>query len=132
MDVTAHDLMQPTLLGEALEHAPVGIVVFDAEGTYLAVNRFGHELLGYSRNEFLTLSPSELAARPEQRAAAMESLEREGRVSRRTTVLRKDGGRLSVTYRSFATRMAGMDVFVSVFEPVRRGRASRAARGPTA
>jgi PAS domain-containing protein len=31
-------LLQMTLLGEAVEHAPVGIFVFDDEGRYVAAN----------------------------------------------------------------------------------------------
>jgi PAS domain S-box-containing protein len=114
--------MQSTLLGEALEHASVGVVVFDAEGTYLAVNRYGAELLGYTRNEFLSLRPDQLSVRPrEEIAGAMAELERRGRNGRTTTILRKDGSKVGVRYRSFATHMAGMDVFVSFIEPVRHG-----------
>jgi len=113
--------MQSTLLGEALEHASVGVVVFDAEGTYLAVNRFGAELLGYTRNEFLSLRPGELSVRPrEEMDDATVDLGRAGRNGRRT-IRRKDGSKMPVRYRSFATHMAGMDVFVSFIEPVRSG-----------
>ena len=121
-DVTAHDLLQSTLLGEALEHASVGVVVFDAEGTYLAVNRYGAELLGYRRDEFLTLRPDQLSLRTREEVEnALADLERSGRNSRTTTIRRKDGTKVGVRYRSFATHMAGMDVFVSFVEPVRRG-----------
>ena len=41
-------LIQMSLLGEAVEHAPVGIFVFDDEGRYVAVNAYACELLGYS------------------------------------------------------------------------------------
>ena len=46
-------LLQITLLGEAVEHAPVGVFVFDDRGEYVAVNRFGCELLGYQREAVL-------------------------------------------------------------------------------
>jgi PAS domain S-box-containing protein len=120
-DVTAHDLLQSTLLGEALEHASVGIVVFDAEGTYLAVNRYAAELLGYSRDEFLTLSPRDLSVKPPAEIdEALAALARDRRANGTTTVRRKDGETVGISSRAFATHLAGMDVFVSIVEPVRR------------
>ena len=50
-----------TLLGEAVEHAPVGIYVFDDQGRYVAVNVYACELLGYARKELLELRIGELA-----------------------------------------------------------------------
>src|SRR5204863_4482792 len=58
-------LLQISLLGEAVEHAPVGIFVFDEDGRYVAVNSFACELLGYERSELLERRLGELSASPE-------------------------------------------------------------------
>ena len=46
-------LMQSVLIGEAVEHAPVAILVSDEEGRYVAANEHACELLGYTREELL-------------------------------------------------------------------------------
>jgi len=40
------DVVQETLLGEALEHAPVGALVLDEMGRYLAANRMACRISG--------------------------------------------------------------------------------------
>lgn len=47
------DLIQMTLLGEALDSAAVAVFVFDEDGNILAVNRKGCELTGYVRDRLL-------------------------------------------------------------------------------
>src|SRR4029453_641630 len=59
---TEPDAVQETLLGEALEHAPVGAIVLDEEGRYLAANREACRLTGYTREELLQRGPADLAA----------------------------------------------------------------------
>ena len=55
------DLVQETLLGEALEHGPVGAIVLDEEGRYLAANRLACKLSGYTRDELLAGGATALA-----------------------------------------------------------------------
>ena len=43
--------LQRTLLGEAIDEAPVFVFVADGEGRYVAVNRHACQVLGYSRKQ---------------------------------------------------------------------------------
>ena len=49
----AHTLFQQTLLGDAAEHAEVGVMVWNEERRYVAVNTFACRLLGVSREQLL-------------------------------------------------------------------------------
>jgi len=52
---TSEPLVQSVLLGEAVEHAPVAILVADDEMRYVAANATACQLFGYSREELLQL-----------------------------------------------------------------------------
>lgn len=109
------DAVQETLLGEALEHAPIGALVLDETGRYLAANRMACRLTGYSREELLEKSPSDLDADP---ATVPERLQEmaSGRLEYGTTrVRRKDGALIDVEYRVGATRSGGLPHYVFVF-----------------
>lgn len=109
------DLVQETLLGEALEHAPVGAIVLDEDGTYLAVNRLACELTGYSRDELLAGGGSMLALDEERFAEAMSRMA-SGELQAGTAELRcKDGSTATFEYRVGATRSGGLPFFVVVF-----------------
>ena len=58
------DAVQETLLGEALEHAPVGAIVLDETGRFLAANRVACRMTGYSRGELLDCQVRDLSADP--------------------------------------------------------------------
>ena len=114
LSATETDVVQETLLGEALEHAPVGALVLDETGRHLAANRAACRLTGYSREELLSKSPLELVADPivpgrlEEMAA--------GRLEHGTARLRrKDGTIVEYEYRVGATRSGGLPHFVFVF-----------------
>jgi PAS domain S-box-containing protein len=112
---TEADVLQETLLGEALEHAPVGALVLDETGRYLAANRMACRLTGYARGELLGLSPTDLAAEP---AVVTEKLQRmaSGELDHGETCVRcKDGAAVPVEYRVGATRSGGLPYFVFVF-----------------
>jgi len=53
MKARAHTLFQQTLLGDAAEHARIGIMVWNEERRYVAVNRFACQILGTTREELL-------------------------------------------------------------------------------
>ena len=57
----AHDLVQKSLVGEALDTGPVAVFVADDDGKYLAVNAYACELLGYEREELLALRVGDVA-----------------------------------------------------------------------
>ncbi len=106
--------LQETLLGQAFEHGPVGAVVLDERGTFLAANRRATELCGYSRAEFLALGSAGLCLDPgvDERLAAMAS----GSLSHGTERVRcKDGTVKEVVFRLGATTVSGLPFFVGVF-----------------
>jgi PAS domain S-box-containing protein len=111
------DVVQETLLGEALEHAPVGAIVLDEHGRLLAANRTACRLTGYPREELLEKRPGELDADPASvpyRLTEMAS----GRLEHGTTRMRRqDGGVIEVEFRVGATRSGGLPYFVFVFWP---------------
>ena len=115
IQVAPRDLVQETLLGEALEHAPVGAIVLDEEGTYLAANRLACELSGYSREELLAGGASMLAldaASVPNTMARMASGDLHGGVAQ---MRHKDGSVITCEYRVGATRSGGLPFFVVVF-----------------
>lgn len=113
----AHDLIQTTLLGEAAENAPLGILVADDEMSYVAVNRCTCELLGYTREEMLSMRVSDIATEPESRERYFEMM-REGTLRGTGRIQRKDGTKLDIEYWAYATRVAQMTVYVAFLRPL--------------
>jgi PAS domain S-box-containing protein len=114
---TETDAVQETLLGEALEHAPVGALVLDETGRYLAANRMACRLTGYTREELLDKTPAQIDADPATIPARLEEMS-SGRLEHGTTrIRRKDGQALDVEFRVGATRSGGLPHFVCVFWP---------------
>jgi PAS domain S-box-containing protein len=111
------DAVQETLLGEALEHGPVGAIVLDEQGTFLAANRLACRLTGYSRAELLNKGPADLAVDPSVVPARLEQMAT-GRLEHGLTkVRRKDGGLIDVEYRVGATRSGGLPHYLLSFWP---------------
>ena len=109
------DLVQETLLGEALEHAPVGAIVLDEQGGYPAANRLACELSGYTREELLDGGAIALAFDPGRvptTMARMASGDLRGGVAQ---LKRKDGTPVTCEYRVGQTRSGGLPFFVIVF-----------------
>jgi PAS domain S-box-containing protein len=112
---TEVDAVQETLLGEALEHAPVGALVLDETGRYLAANRTACRLTGYERSELLSLSPTDLCVEPAKVPTKLHEMAT-GELEHGSTCLRcKDGDVVTVDYRVGATRSGGLPYFVLVF-----------------
>jgi PAS domain S-box-containing protein len=107
-------LIQIALLGEAIDHAPIAVFVFDADGYYVAVNGRACKLLGYERDEIVSSRIGELAADP--REAVREYLAvAEGRVQEGTTRVRRGNGEeVRVRFRGAATSIAGVTFYVGV------------------
>jgi PAS domain S-box-containing protein len=107
-------LIQIALLGEAVDHAPVAVFVFDADGHYVAVNRRACELLGYEREEIVSHRIGDLAVDPREAVAeylaVAEGLADEGR----TRVRRGDGAEMMLAFRGAATKIAGVTFYVGV------------------
>lgn len=108
--------MQAVLLGEAVEHAPVAILVADDEMRYVAANVTACELLGYTREELLGLQITDVAMYPEAEGE-FEAMIASGHLIGRTVVTRKDGSRLSLRHRSAEVSIAGLEYYVGVLWP---------------
>lgn len=106
------DLIQTSLLGEAVENAPIGVFVADEDMRYIAVNRAAATMLGYEREELLGIPVSDLSPLPDASERYRE-LVAAGERSGRAQALCKDGSRIDVDYWSCTTRVAQMTVYVS-------------------
>jgi PAS domain S-box-containing protein len=109
-------LVQSVLLGEAVERAPVAILVADDEMRYVAANVTATELLGYTREELLQRRIPDIAGYPEAEGE-FEAMIATGELAGRTTVTCKDGTKLSLRHRSSETRIAGLAYYVAVLWP---------------
>jgi PAS domain S-box-containing protein len=113
---TSEPLVQSVLLGEAVEHAPVAILVADEEMRYVAANATACELLGYTREELLRLRVPDVARYPEAEGD-FEAMVARGELIGRTTVVRKDGAKLNLRHRSSETTIGGLTYYVAVLWP---------------
>lgn len=109
------DVVQETLLGEALEHAPIGAIVLDENGRFLAANRMACRITGYTREDLLARGPADLAADPTVVPMRLEEMAN-GQLQRGATPMRREDGTLvPVEWRVGATRSGGLPYFVLVF-----------------
>jgi PAS domain S-box-containing protein len=106
-------LIQASLLGEAIENGPAVVLVADEHGRYVAVNRAACRLLGYSREELLTMRATDIA-RYDDAPAEWAEMELNGTRSGIATVTCKDGSTFRFAYVAGATVVAGMPVFISL------------------
>ena len=107
-------LMQSVLLGEALEHGPVAILVADEEGRYVAANERACELLGYTRSELLAMTVGELA---HDAGGEFAEVQAHGRHEGTIELTRKDGVAVRLRFRASETRIAGLLYYVAVSWP---------------
>jgi PAS domain-containing protein len=75
MKARAHTLFQQTLLGDAAEHAEIGIMVWNEERRYVAVNTFACRMLGVSREDLLGSQVGDQNPTPAAQEAIEASLE---------------------------------------------------------
>ncbi len=83
---------------ELIEQAAEGVFLADGQGNFVAVNRAGCELLGYTREEILHLNMRDLAP-PEDRAAGplrFDELRAGQPAYSERQIIRKDGRRLTI------------------------------------
>jgi PAS domain S-box-containing protein len=113
MAETAESLIQKSLIGEALDAAPVLVFVADETMKYVAVNQWACDVLGYSRAELLDLRVNEVAAYP---AAEDEYSELVAEHSRTGTsnLRRKDGTDVRFRYIASETTVASLTFYVAV------------------
>jgi PAS domain S-box-containing protein len=111
-------LIQTPLLGEAIEHGPVAVVVFDEDGRYLAVNQFLCDLLGYTRAELLRMRLGDLAVDRDDAFSQYKQVATGDRARSVTRARRKDGGVVELEFRGAPAVVAGMRLFVGVAWPL--------------
>jgi PAS domain S-box-containing protein len=109
-------LVQSVLLGDAVENAPVAILVADDEMRYVAANQYACELLGYTREELLEKRVTDIARYPEA-PEEFKTMMASGGLNGVSTVVRGDGGELKLRYRAKETTMAGLLYYISVSWP---------------
>lgn len=106
-------LVQASLVGEAIDQGPVLVFVADEDMNYVAVNQFACDVLGYTREELLSLKVTEVVSHPDaadQYAAFVAAPRGSGRARLR----RKDGTELEIDYRAAKTTVATLPLYVSV------------------
>jgi PAS domain S-box-containing protein len=111
--VSAAELIQTGLIGEAVDGGPALIFVADEYMRHLAVNRCASEVLGYSREELLELRFSEIAVDSdidEVFAHMMRTSQASGVMQLRC----KDGTLVSFTFRAKETTAARMTFWVAI------------------
>jgi len=76
-----------------IEQAPYGILVADTKGTYQEVNEKAIELLGYSKEEFLSLALEDIVEREDKGFVAdfQQQLIKKEHLSQEVQLLKKDG-----------------------------------------
>ena len=113
-NTVAHELVQKSLVGEALEHGPMAIFVCDESGRYIAVNAYACDLLGYTRDELLDLPLTEVAVNPSAQDDFDEVQHRAGTHTGLTVLRHSDGTELPMHFLASQTTVGGMALFVGV------------------
>jgi PAS domain-containing protein len=120
MKARAHTLFQQTLLGDAAEHAEIGVLVWNEELRYVAVNTFACRILGVSREDLLGARVGDqnpTAAARDAIEASIEALPASGRTPLANGV--------TVDWMTVASDVAGLPHIVGVMwearEPAENG-----------
>lgn len=116
VSAVTHDLVQKSLVGEALEHGPVAVFVVDDDGRHLAVNAYACELLGHTRAELLDLRVPGVVVDPQAQAHYSE-LRRTGSYAGLTRLRRRDGSEIEMHIRASQTTVGGMLVYIGTCWP---------------
>ena len=109
----AEPLVQAGLLGEAIDRAPDAVLVADESMRYLAVNQAACRLLGYTREELLSLRMTDVSSYHDEHDELMSHKSTTGSAVLR----RKDGEELAAAFRAHETKLAGMTVYVTILWP---------------
>ena len=111
-----HELIQATLIGEAIDPGPAAVFVADEQMRYVAVNDFACRMLGYSREDLLALRVTDVA-RDDRTADDYAEMIGRGSWNGTARMRRKDGSELTLHFRARETSVARMTVWVAVGWP---------------
>jgi PAS domain-containing protein len=111
----ANPYVQETLLGEACAAAEVGVLVWDDDRRYIAVNARACEILGCTLEQILGAVVGERTVG--SRDVVEDVLRGEGGRGRLTVERFDGGGAVEIEYVTFATRAAGLPYMASVIWP---------------
>lgn len=117
-------LVQRMLLGEAADGADIGIAIATRDRC-VAINQYGAEALGYSREELLTKRPQDLTAMTDSEVAAIvQELQSHGAATGVTTLVDSSGTSVRVHFEAF---VLGQPVVVlGIWRPAETARAAGA------
>jgi PAS domain S-box-containing protein len=106
-------MLQQALLGQAVDTADVLVFVADEKMRYIAVNQHACEVLGYTREELLALTVTDVSAEVEAPALYRQMIS--DRSQRGVSSIRcKDGTLLEFHYTATETRVSGLPYYVSI------------------
>jgi PAS domain S-box-containing protein len=104
------DIVLASLLGDGAEHAEIGLFIYDDDGKYVAINRYGADLLGYERGELLAHDVGDFTAGGIDRDVLLRLERREGvRI-----VERKDGSQVTVAFVITPTQVGSLLFYLAV------------------
>jgi PAS domain S-box-containing protein len=106
-------LVQASLVGEAIDRGPALVLVADEEMSYLAVNQFACDVLGYTREELLGMKVTDVVPGPNAAQDYAQFVEA-SRAAGRIRLRRKDGTELDYDFRATKTSVAGLELYVSI------------------
>jgi PAS domain S-box-containing protein len=109
----AQPLVQQTLLYDALDNSHFLIFVADDRMQYLAVNATACELLGYTREELLSMRVTDVAVDDDAPGAFRELLSN-GSHQGLTHVRASDGTLLPFSYNASEIHIAGLPYYLSI------------------
>jgi PAS domain S-box-containing protein len=112
-DDVSQPLVQASLIGEAIDRGPALIFVADDEMRYVAVNQHAADVLGYTRQELLGLSVTDVVPSPDTPKRFAEFVVRAAG-SGWATIRHKDGSDVRVRYTAKETTVAGLTLYVSI------------------
>jgi PAS domain S-box-containing protein len=106
--------VQQTLLGEAVDHAEIGVIVWNAERRYVSVNPKACDLIGTTREQLLSSQVGETNRSPEAQAAIDDIL---AKVPARgsMSVTRPDGNVADLEWVVFPTTLAGLPHVIGLY-----------------
>jgi PAS domain S-box-containing protein len=104
------DVVLQSLLGDGAEHAEIGLFIYDDYGKYVAINRYGADLLGYDRSELLAHDVGDFTDGGIDRDLLLRQERREGA----RIVQRKDGTRKTVAFVVTPTQVGSFWFYLAV------------------